>query len=419
MEDIAGLILRLLGAYYAVGAVFGLRRCAMDLLLTRALAALGAPDPAESRAETRQMAFYTAQILLVGLGGIALMALLDLALPIFLASLLLQALYAWVIGPRLGDPGDPPGSADRVRRQRSRMLFLAVTLLVAAAAYAGLLRRAEPGPALALAALLSLALLGYAFHLLRGMPRAMPDRAFGAFPTAEVAPPNDEPAPEHDAGLRSASFILSPSWNEGALFEAQTRRPVFLSLPRDMLTEADWGAIQFLLGVWRDVGDPADPQRHRFTTPDGAARMAAEGRWVFQQLAARLAPCPLRFEPAPWPRISRHGATAVRLMAEQGASALWVTDDDGHVPLDPHEFGLSWKLALDINAWSLDFDAGTGWEGPGGAPRWTEAEAEAHEAEGLRLARRLAWELAATGRGQLPVSFWSESAARSIPIPGA
>lgn len=419
MDDLAGVILRLIGAYYAVGAVLGLRRCAMDLMMTRALAALSASDPAETRAEARQMGFYITQILLVGLGGIALLALLDLALLIFLASIGLQALYAWVIGPRLGDLGDPPGSAERARRQWSRVLFLAVTMLVAAAAHAGLLRHAEPWPAVALAALLALGLVGYAVHLLRGMPRALPVADAGVFPAPETAPPDDAPAPEFDEGLRRASFILSPSWDEGALFEAQTRHPVFLNLPRDMLTEADRDAIQFLLDVWRDVGDPADPQRCHFSVPDGAARIAAEGRWVFEQLAARLAPCPLRFEPAPWPRLSRHGATAVRLMAEQGAGALWAADDSGHAPLDPHAFGLSWKLALDLHVWALDFDEGTGWEGPDGAPRWTGAEAAAHEAEGLRLAHRLARELAATGRGHLPVSFWSESEARAIPIRGA
>jgi hypothetical protein len=419
MDDLAGVILRLIGAFYAVGAVFGLRRCAMDLLMTRALAALSAADPAETRAEARQMAFYIAQILLVGLGGIALLALLDLALPIFLASIGLQALYAWVIGPRLGDLGDPPGSPERARRQWSRLLFVVVTLLVAGAAHAGVLRgwQAAPWPALALAALLALALLLYAARLLRGMPGALPAADPGASPPMEEAGPLDDgPAPQHDERLRTASFILSPSWNEGGLFEATTRRPVFSDLPEDMLTEADRDAIRHWLGVFREVADPADPRRCGFRAPDGAARMASEGQWVFEQLAARLAPCPLRFEPVPWPRLSRHGATEVRLMAEQQMDALWLSDGQGQQPINPQEFGLSWKLALDIHVWALDFDAGTGWDGPDGAPRWTEAEAAAHEAEGLRLAQRLALELAATGRGHLPVSFWSESEVRAIPI---
>jgi hypothetical protein len=415
MEDIAGLILRLVGAFYAVGALFGLCRCAMDLLMTRALAALGAPDPAEAQ----RISLHVAQILLVGLGGIALMALLNLALPIFLASLALQALYAWVIGPRLGDPGDPPGSAALMQRQRSRLLFLAVTLLAAAAAHAGLLRdpRAEPWPALLLAALLALGLLGHAAHLLRGTARALPAPA--PLPVTEVAPLEEGPAPEFDEGLRRAAFILSPSWNEGGLFEAETRRPVSQDLPPDMLTEADRAAIRHWLEVFRELADPADPQRCRFIAPEGAARMAAEGAGVFEQLAARLAPCPLRFVPVPWPRLSRHGAMAVRFMAEQSVSPLWLSDESGHVPVDPHEFGLSWNLAVEMNVWALDFDAGTGWEDPSRAPRWTETEAAAHEAEGLRLAHRLARELAATGRGHLPVSFWSEREARAIPIQGA
>jgi hypothetical protein len=421
MEEAAGWALRLVGAFYALAAVFALRRCAMDLLLTRALAALRASDSKETRAENGRIALQVLQLLLVGFGGIALMPLLSLALPIFIASAGLHALNVFVLAPRIFDPLDPPDAAGLAQRRRSMLVYLMATLLIAAAEFAGVLRdwRAEAWPVLALAALLGLGLMGYAFRLLRGMPRA----PAWATDTAPLGPlPADEPPqpePGYDEALRNASFILSPSWDEGALFEAKTCRPVFLTLPRDMLTEADWDAIQFLLDVWRDVGDPADPQRCRFSAPDGAARIATEGEWVFQQLAARLAPRPIRFEPTPWPRLSLHDATAVRLMSELGAGPLWVTNETGHEPVNPQDFGISWRLALDIHIWGLDFDEGIGWDDPGGPPLWTEAEAAAHEAEGLLIAQRLARELAATGRGHVPLGFWSESETRLIPIQGA
>ncbi|MBS7790956.1 hypothetical protein KTR66_13175 [Roseococcus sp. SDR] len=413
MEDFAGLILRLLGAFYALGAIAGLRRCAMDLLLTRALQALGEPASEETRAEERRVWIQLTLLVLVGLGGIALMALLNLAAVLFLITFGLHALYVFLLAPRLVDPGDPPDAATLTQRGRSLMLYAAVTLLVLAAASAGWLRdaRSEPWPVLALAALLALGLVAYAAHLLRGMPRAP-----SATPPLDLPRPDEPPPPElpmADERLRHAAFLLSPSWNEGALFETETRRPVLDSLPPDMLTEADRDALRHWLGVFREVGDPADPHRCGFTAPDGAARMAAEGQWVFEQLAARLAPCPLRFEPVPWPRLTRHGATAVRVMAEQQVDALWLSDGQGHQPVNPQEFGLSWALALDLHAWALDYDEGMGMDA---TPRWSEAESAAHEAEGLRLAQRLARELAATGRGHLPVTFWSESEARPVPV---
>lgn len=417
MEDLAGLTLRLVGAFYAAAAVFGLRRCAMDMLLTRALQALGEAASAETRAEERRIWMQLTLLVLVGLGGIALMALLNLAVVLFLITFGLHALYVLVLAPRLLDPADPPEDATRAQRRRSLVIYAAVTLLVLAAAWGGLLRdlRSESWPVLALVALLSLGLAGAAFRLMRGMPRAadadLP--SFDALPPLPDLPAPELPAPATDESLRGAAFLLSPSWNEGALFDATTRRPVSRSLPDDMLTEADRDAMQFLLDLWRDVGDPADPHRCGFSAPDGAARLAAEGRWVFEQLAARLAPCGLRFEPVPWPRLTRHGATAVRLMAEQRMDPLWLSDGQGQQPMDPQEFGLSWKLALDLHVWALDFDEGVGMEA---TPLWSEAEAAAHEAEALRLAHRLAEELAATGRGHLPVSFWSESQARAIPV---
>ncbi len=417
--EIASWALRLLGAFYALAACLGLRRCAMDLLLSRAISALGGADSPETRAETRRAMVQAAQLVLVGLGGIALMALLDLAFPIFVASAAFYVFYVLLLAPRLLDPFDPPDAEGLAQRRRALVIYLAVTLLVGMAALQGLLRdwRAESWQVLGLVALLALGLLGYALHLLRGLPKA-PGRDAASDVSPQQAPwPSTARGPEQDERLRGARFILSPSWNEGGLFEAETRRPVSSDLPQDMLTEADWDAIQYWMDVFRDVGDAADPRRCGFTAPDGAARMAAEGQWVFDQLAARLGPGRLSFEPVPWPRLSRHRATAVKLMAEAGVGALWVSDGDIHEPVDPRDFGLSWKLELDIHVWDLDFEEGARWEDADGAPRWGPAEAAAHEAEGRAIAARLARELAVTGRAHVPVRFWSESEARLIDIP--
>ena len=177
-----------------------------------------------------------------------------------------------------------------------------------------------------------------------------------------------------------------------------------------MLTEADDHLIQYWMDVFRDVADAADPQRCRFKAPDGAARMEKAGRPIFEQLAARLAPGQLRFEPVPWPRLSRYDVSAVKLMAEAGNDPLWGTSGGFDHNIDARFFGISWALALDLNVWRLDFDEALDWYNPSAKPRWSVAEAAAHEAEGRVLAERLAGELAATGRAHVPVSFWSESA---------
>ena len=139
MEDLstaAGWALRLLGAFYALAAGLGLRRIAMDLLLTQALSALAAADPRETAAERRRAWFLATQLLLVGVAGIALMALLDVALPLFAISAALYAVYLLVLAPRFFDPLDPldpPEEHGRAQRWRAFWVYLAATALIACA----------------------------------------------------------------------------------------------------------------------------------------------------------------------------------------------------------------------------------------------------------------------------------------------
>ena len=420
MEDLstaAAWALRLLGVFYALGAGLGLRRIAMDLLLTQALSALAAADPRETAAERRRAWFLATQLLLVGVAGIALMALLDVALPLFAISAALYAVYLLVLAPRFFDRFDPPDVPGRSQTWRAFWTYLVATALVAAAGWGELLRpwQEQAWPVLAVAGLLAAAMVAYGLQLMRrmqsvpGLPRidsTVNDRNAGLA----------DPQEEFQARLRSSPLVLSPSWDHGGLFDASTRQPVSGLLPSDMLTEADERLIESWLGVFRDVGDPSDPQRCRFTAPDGAARMEQAGRPIFEQLAARLVPGQLRFEPVPWPRLSHYDVSAVKIMADAGNDPLWGTRGVFNENIDAHFFGISWNLARDLHVWMMDFDDAVDWGDPSCKPRWSAAEAAAHEAEGRALAERLAGELAATGRGHVRVSFWSESAQTVIPV---
>lgn len=414
----AGWALRLLGAFYALSAGFGLRRHAIDMLLTQALSALAMPDPRETAAGTRRAWFLSTQLLVVGVAGIALMALLDLALPLFVVSAALYALYVVVLAPRFFDPFDPPEEAGRSQTRRAFWIYLTVTVLIVAAGWGGLLRpwREEAWPVLAIAGLLAAGLVAYGIRLMWRMQVVPGAPRFDSSDHQLTLPDGQE---EFQARLRETPLTLSPSWDDGALFDATTREAVAGPLPPDMVTQEDWELIAHWLGLIRDVMDPSDPERRGFRVHDGAARMEAEGRPLFERLAARMAPGQLRFEPVPWPRLSRYDVTAVKLMCDAGTDPLWGSRDGFHESMDAHLFGLSWSLAIDLGVWRMDFDNSVDWDDPGGAPRWTAAEAAAHEAEGRVLAMRLVGELAATGRNHVRVSFWSAAEGRAIPIQGA
>ena len=151
------------------------------------------------------------------------MALLDVALPLFAISAALYAVYLLVLAPRFFDPLDPldpPEEHGRAQRWRAFWVYLAATALIAAAGWGRLLRpwREEAWPVLALAGLLAAGLVAYGIHLMRrmqsvpGLPRF--DGAMDAG-NAGLA----DPQKEFQARLRSSPLVLSPSWDQGGLFD--------------------------------------------------------------------------------------------------------------------------------------------------------------------------------------------------------
>ena len=218
-----------------------------------------------------------------------------------------------------------------------------MTVLIVAAGWGGLLRpwREDAWPVLAIAGLLAAGLVTYGIRLMWRMPVVPGAPRFDSSDHQLTLPDGQE---EFQARLRETPLTLSPSWDDGALFDATTREAVAGPLPPDMVTQEDWELIAHWLGLIRDVMDPSDPERRGFRVHDGAARMEAEGRPLFERLAARMAPGQLRFEPVPWPRLSRYDVTAVKLMCDAGTDPLWGSRDGFHESMDTHLFGLSWSL---------------------------------------------------------------------------
>lgn len=98
-----------------------------------------------------------------------------------------------------------------------------------------------------------------------------------------------------------------------------------------------------------------------------------------------------------------HSRPGYIVMAEHGCHPIWNSGGEfGDV--DPAILGLSDGLVADLRAWADEYQGSLDPDDPG-TPLWSEARYAAHEMRGFDLARRLARELAATGRGDMPVHW--------------
>jgi hypothetical protein len=117
--DGADIALRVLGTFYVFAGYAATRATIMSLILDRAIATIGATKP--KRAELLRSYWLLGASALVLAGGLTLMALLDIAVSLFLASAAGQAVYLFALAPRLLDPDDPP---DEVGRRQSTNAFI-------------------------------------------------------------------------------------------------------------------------------------------------------------------------------------------------------------------------------------------------------------------------------------------------------
>lgn len=362
-DALAEAILRLLGAFYALGSLAVLRQAATAALLDAALAAMAASDAAEARAGRQRAGWMMAIALAVGLGGIALGLLLAAALPLFLAAAALQAAYLGLVAPRRLDPADPPDAEGRAGSRRAFWLHLAATGLVGAAWWQGVLLAPEEAPWTAAAALgLAAGFAAYALRLWRA-----------ARPLPGV--PGWAPEP------RRRGLLLMPGWEGVPLHDAATGRALDLAESDAILTREEWDAAEAWIALFRELADPDDPWRVALRNPADAARLEAAGRPILEQLRARLGADAVAFSPLPRPVHPLVEARRVRLSAAAGFLQLLCLDDDPPWAIDPDLFGLSPALAAAL---------ADGAEAPDPARR-------------AALVARLRRELVATGRAAVVV----------------
>lgn len=409
MDDVLRLVLRCLGAFYLLAAILGLRAVATDRFLSQALAAISPGVPGAVAADRLRNRVLTASALLIGASSLALLALLDLSVPLLGLVVALQVAYLGYLAPRFVDSAEPPDPGARRRSVLATGVIAEAALLTYAASRRGLLFAPVDATIPATLATIGFAALcGYAVWLMRPWQR-LPALGLKAEDESLPMTADDEvweiEGSDPEADPATMSVVLTPSWHGGAIFDARSGRPLSHRARTELLTELDRDLLADWLCLFVDVADPKDPRGAALAAPDGLARLEALGRPISEAIAARLGADRVAFEPAPRPVGPGIDVAAVKVMADHGCDPLWFHDRDRVGCFSSSQFGLSWSLTCDLGGWAVAFDESLDRDDPGGAPRWSEAEAKTHEAEGRHLAERLAGELAATERAHVRVVY--------------
>lgn len=398
------IALRLVGAFYALTAPLVLRTAAMNRVLIIALDALSPGDPRERRAETIRTICLATNAVLIGTGGILLMARAALAAPVFAAATLSYGLYLFWFAPRHLDPWDPPEDPERTRTRNAFFLHAIATAIVATAGAGGELVALADLPLPVVAGILGLvvALAAYALVLFK------PWR-----PAPSLAPANSRYDDEFTVDDYRGSYgissrvVLTPSWNDGGLADAETGAPCYL-IEGVELSNEDVGRIGDWVALFQQLADRDDPRRCALRDPADQARITEAGRSVHAMLVERVGADRVAYDPVARPRAPEVFPAAIKVMADHDCDPLW-HDGGGEVgPIVPDALGISWRLARDLDRWARDFDGSVDRADPGGGPGWTSERHAAHDASGRALAARLRDELRRTARADVPVRFHAD-----------
>lgn len=386
------IFLRLVGAFYALASVATIRIGAMNALLGRALGAIATVGRREAAAERNRTLMLIGNSVLYGIGGILLAATLDLAAALFVISAVFYGLYLFLLCPLVLDPWDPPEEPGRTQTRNAFWIYLAATAVVVYAWSNDGLRpiMSERPAVLVIVAVLSVGLAGFAVRQLR--------LALSISPLVR----HKAAGPPEDRQVRSV--VLTPSWNDGGLLDAETGEPVYW-LPEAELPPQNSKRLRNWLKLFSELADPHDPLRARLIDPGSRDRLESAGRPIYEDMLSRMGPDRVRFEPDPRPCPPQVEVAAIAVVAERGGDPLRRLESGEEAYLSPDHIGISWQLAQDLLDWSFRFDSAFDPDDCDRPPAWSEDVAFGHGQEGKRLAERLAAELVATDRGQVTVVY--------------
>lgn len=384
---VADFMLRLAGAFYVFAGYAGLRAAVMGSFLDRALAAISAkPVP---RAERQRQYWLTFAPLGIGLGGLALLLLWQGAVALFVLNALVQAVYLGIVAPRFLDPEDPPDAQGRRSTWIAFLLYLGVTAAVVLADQRGSLLVLEAIDPILLAGSVVAFILAYGLVLRQLVDR--PGRGAADEPTEDFMP---RPPP--------ARLRLTPTWGGTGLIETETGFPWETWEQADHLPEELTARLVAWAGLFQSLADPHDPHRFTLLAPASQDRITEAGEALLPDLRAALPDSTIDFEPVAQPvPAAIEVSGGVVLTPGVHNWSLRSLPEDGDELVSPQEFGLSWQLQLDLEAWGSEYN--TDYELD--PPPWTGERLAAYFSHAEALAARLRQELAATGRGHLKVEI--------------
>lgn len=122
------LALILIGAFYVLAGVVASRQAMASLFLERMLASVNGQCPA-IRETLQSLWLIVASFVVMG-GGLFLLLLCDLAVPLFVVSAIGQGLYLFALAPYYFDRASPPSEVGRRQTTNAFFVYLGATAMV-------------------------------------------------------------------------------------------------------------------------------------------------------------------------------------------------------------------------------------------------------------------------------------------------
>ena len=206
--ELTDVVLRVIGAFYAFGGLVATRAGLMSQIIDKAIAAIALKKPTPTGTAQNAWMITTAAVVLIG--GVLLLAGLQLAAWVFVASSLGQAAYIYYVAPRFFDRDDESGAGRRATTN-AFVIYLAATAFILWAAYRGRLVTLDEASTPALVAVAAGLLLyaGYLARVLWWSPR----RSRGGDDEAVLRPFPEEPSPHESKRIKvMADYLCDPLW---------------------------------------------------------------------------------------------------------------------------------------------------------------------------------------------------------------